>query len=144
MQISVGDISEGELLSYLRSTSLKDKVDIVAYVHKVYSLATIFIARQDGKMVGVNIVYLNDMQTKEGFVTYIHVSEKYRHMDIGKNLLQEAMAYGKARKFESIALEVRKNNVPAMRLYSKLGFSVFRENDTSFFMKRAISQYHSR
>lgn len=138
MQIHIGNISENILLDYLKRTPLADKVDIEEYTHKVYPRATIFVAWECDEITGVNIVYLNDMETKRGFVTYIHVKAKYRNMRIGWNLLQSAVDYAREHQFESIALEVRKNNEPAKHLYSKFGFVTYDENDISYFMKKVI------
>ena len=138
MQIHIGNISEQSLLDYLRKTPLADKVDVEEYTRKVYPRATIFVAWECEEIAGVNIVYLNDMETRKGFVTYIHVNEKYRNMRVGWNLLQSAVDYGRAHQFESIALEVRKNNEPAKHLYAKFGFATYDENSISYFMRKAI------
>ena len=138
MEISIGNINKSELLQYLHSTPLSEDVNIEDYVSKVYSKATIFVAWEGEGIAGVNIVYLNDMETRRGFVTYIHVNEKYRNMRVGWNLLQSAVDYGRAHQFESIALEVRKNNEPAKHLYAKFGFVTYGENDISYFMRKAI------
>ncbi len=138
MQIHIGNISEQSLLDYLKKTPLADKVDIEEYTYKVYPRATIFVVREGGQIAGVNIVYFNDMKTKRGFVTYIHVNEKYRNMRVGWNLLQSAVDYARTHRFESIALEVRKNNEPAKHLYSKFGFVTYDENDISYFMRKVI------
>lgn len=138
MQIHIGNISEQSLLDYLKKTPLADKVDVEEYTRKVYPRATIFMVREGAEIVGVNIVYFNDMETKRGFVTYIHVNEKYRNMRIGWNLLQSAVDYARTHQFESIALEVRKNNEPAKHLYSKFGFVIYDENDISYFMRKVI------
>ena len=138
MQINIGNISEQSLLDYLSKTPLADKVGVEEYTRKVYPRATIFVACEGEEIAGVNIVYLNDMETKRGFVTYIHVNEKYRNMRVGWNLLQSAVDHGRTHGFKSIALEVRKNNEPAKHLYVKFGFVTYGEDDISYFMRKAI------
>lgn len=138
MQILIENPSIIELLGYLQSTPLVSKVDIKNYVNKVHLNATFFVARENGRIIGINIVYFNDLVTKQGYITYIHVDEKYRKQGIGRELLQKSIEYGLQHEFESIRLEVRKNNAVAMRLYSQEGFVIVAEKELSYYMQKNI------
>ena len=53
---------ENVLLDYLRLTPLANKVEIENYTNKVFKYATIFVARLNENIIGINIVYFNDYE----------------------------------------------------------------------------------
>lgn len=53
-------------------------------------------------------------------ITYIYVKEEYRKNNIGTKLLEYLINNNKDK--HNITLEVRKNNIPALKLYEKLSF----------------------
>lgn len=59
---------------------------------------------------------------EEGDVTNIAVSEAYRKMGIGKELLKQLVIYAKKRGALELFLEVRSSNIPARALYGNMGF----------------------
>ena len=140
MHIQIGNISEHDLLSYLKKTPITYDVNIVEYTHKVFAHATLFIALEKDSILGLCIVYINDIQSRQAYVTYIYVDENSRNKGIGRTLLETAIEYSRNHKFNTIALEVRKDNFSAKRLYSSLGFMTYQETDRSYYMQKAINQ----
>lgn len=136
--VNIEKIDELELLEYLKDTSLANKVEIREYAHKVCANATIFVAREDENIIGVNIVYFNDYVLKRGYITHIRVNKTHRKLGIGGLLLRKAMDYAREHNFTSIALEVRKNNEIAMHLYTRNGFAIYQETENSYYMKKSI------
>ena len=140
MHIQIGNISEYDLLSYLKNTPISHDVNIVEYTHKVFTHATLFIARENDAIIGLCIVYINDLMSRQAYVTYLYVDENFRNKGIGRTLLETAIEYSRNQKFDTIALEVRKDNFSAKRLYSSLGFMTYQETDRSYYMQKAINQ----
>ncbi|CUH93689.1 ribosomal protein S18-alanine N-acetyltransferase [Herbinix luporum] len=58
----------------------------------------------------------------EGYIYNVAVGKNYRRQGIGFRLLQDLIEAAKSRGIESLTLEVRKSNLPAIKLYKKLGF----------------------
>jgi [ribosomal protein S18]-alanine N-acetyltransferase len=54
------------------------------------------------------------------------VNSKERRKGYGRHLLQQLIHFAIRRKMESLILEVRKSNEPALQLYQSLGFVVIR------------------
>lgn len=54
----------------------------------------------------------------EGYVTNVATLPKYRRMGVAKALIQEVLK----NDMEFLTLEVRESNIPAINLYSSLGF----------------------
>lgn len=56
------------------------------------------------------------------YIDDIAVDEKYRRQGVGRNLIQSAIAWAKAKGFPGIMLETQDNNIPACKLYETCGF----------------------
>ena len=51
------------------------------------------------------------------------VDKTYRQQGAARGLLKEGLRLCKERSVESVLLEVRESNIPAIRLYEKTGFA---------------------
>lgn len=58
----------------------------------------------------------------EAHITNIAIDPAFRGRRLGERLMQEMMVQSMARGAERMTLEVRVSNLPAQRLYEKLGF----------------------
>lgn len=58
----------------------------------------------------------------EGEIMNVAVRPDCRGRGFGKRLLKELLSQAKERGMDTFVLEVRKGNVPAIRLYTSLGF----------------------
>lgn len=82
-----------------------------------------FIVAEDGegKVLGyVGMMYVID----EGYISNVAVSEKYRRQGIADALIDMLYERASALGLSFMTLEVRKSNLPAIRLYEKHGFAV--------------------
>ncbi|MDO4333901.1 MAG: ribosomal protein S18-alanine N-acetyltransferase [Eubacteriales bacterium] len=59
---------------------------------------------------------------EEADICNVVVEERFRRRGIARMMLLALMREGKARGIERFTLEVRSSNMPAIRLYEKLGF----------------------
>ena len=90
-------------------------------------LATYLVAKIDNKVVGyIGMLFVMD----ECHVLNIAVDSNYRRNGIATKLVNELFKYCKKHKTAYVMLEVRVTNIPAQKLYSKLGFKdeVLRKN----------------
>jgi ribosomal protein S18 acetylase RimI-like enzyme len=71
------------------------------------------------------------------------VTETYRNMGIGTKLIRSAEAYARKNRIETVLLHVEKTNIPAMNLYDRLGYSIYRDDRHRFLMKKDILSVHS-
>ena len=73
----------------------------------------------DGKIIGyIGISYVLDSAD----IISIVVHKDYTQKGIATLLLQEIFAFAKENNIQKIMLEVRSSNLPAQKLYEKLGF----------------------
>lgn len=77
------------------------------------------VAEEEGKVVGY--AGLNRV-LDEGDVTNIVVAEEYRGRGLGTALTAALLEEGKKEGIQAFTLEVRFSNLPAVRIYEKLGF----------------------
>ncbi len=91
------------------------------------------VVKLNGKVVGYEMNRLERGLSnfgfnfvKKGHVVSIAVLEEHRNRGLGTALLNESMKKIKENGCSEIYLEVRTSNDPALKLYSKLGFTIIR------------------
>ncbi len=60
----------------------------------------------------------------EAHITTLAVHHKFRKKGIGTKLIEQLMKDAKAQGIKKLYLEVRQSNMPAQKIYKKLGFKV--------------------
>ncbi|MGC9287314.1 MAG: ribosomal protein S18-alanine N-acetyltransferase [Hydrogenobaculum sp.] len=83
-----------------------------------------WVGLEDGKVVAYAIFWCHD---KEAFMMTFAVHPEYRSKGIAFNFLTGVFELLKKENINYIELDVRKSNLPAIKLYKKLGFSIERE-----------------
>jgi len=115
--------------------------------------ATFIVAEEDGKMVGYIMCRIESGffgfatgSAKKGHVISVAVSPEHQHKGVGKTLLQKAIKNMQSiYKAKECYLEVRVSNIPAVRLYRKLGFMIKRtlhgyyaDNESAYMMTKKL------
>lgn len=80
-----------------------------------------FVAREQGKIVG----YILLLKRKGWLKLYsLGVAREHRGKKIGVQLLEYALQYANAQRYEKMLLEVRSDNTRAIVLYESCGFQI--------------------
>lgn len=79
----------------------------------------ILVAADDYRICGFSVLYIT---APEAELPDIVVSKEYQGRGIGRALLEYTISEAKAKKVETIFLEVRVSNAPARGLYDSFGF----------------------
>jgi ribosomal-protein-alanine N-acetyltransferase len=75
------------------------------------------------------------MENRSAYVTLLAVSPECQKMGIGVELMKAALNLAKSRGMKSVKLEVKKENLRAIRLYERLGFArICDAGDNSIYM----------
>lgn len=91
-----------------------------SYGEKLFERAHRFEAwGQSGCLLGLIAAYFNE-QTGCVWIPYVCVSEKFHRQGIAFELFSNLLS--QAKKYKTVSLEVRENNIRAIALYLKLGF----------------------
>lgn len=134
-----------EIRAHLESCSprheppLAPRVDLRAYALKMHGHATTFEAWADGALVGLVAAYLNDADTRTGYITNVSVAEGYVGRGVALKLMRMCLERAAAAGMRSLALEVGTANTAAIALYRKLGFKVSGDNGEFTTMKLPIA-----
>ena len=98
------------------------------------SQKNLIVAQQDEKIVGVvSIIYLqrlNRIKT-EMYIPELIITEKLRHLGIGKKLMQYCMELAKKKNCYRIRLESGNSRKESHKFYKSIGF----EQSAQFFSK---------
>ena len=111
---------------------------------------TFVVAEENGKVVGYIMCRIetglsNFRIIKRGHVISIAVLPRYRRRGIAHALMKEAMQNMVSYKAKECFLEVRVSNVPAIRLYQKMGFKIektirgyYADGEAAYVMSREL------
>lgn len=102
--------------------SLSD-FEIEGYLSKIDSLSIFEKYYIENKLAGFVSFYCNNEESKEAFITMVLVDKSYRGKGIAQKLIIEVIDIIKEQGFLKCNLEVKADNVNAIKLYSKIGFS---------------------
>ena len=77
------------------------------------------VMERDGQIVGYSVMSLG---ASEAHVLNISISQEYQQQGLGSSLLSHMLELAVERKTDTVFLEVRPSNKPALALYDKAGF----------------------
>lgn len=84
-------------------------------------VASLMVARLDGILIGYVCFWV---VFKETHIMNLAVRRDFRRQGIGEAIIRAALKEALYKGAESATLEVRASNIPAIKLYEKLGFRV--------------------
>ena len=125
----VNKASAAEICAHLSSCDadfvprLSTRVEMQDYAKKIASRATRFEAWAGDKLVGLMAVYCNNQEQRIAFITSVSVLKIWAGKGIATNLLAQCVEHAKMSGMQQVSLEVAQNNLPAVKLYEKMGFS---------------------
>lgn len=119
---------------------LAERVNIDQYALKIFCNAIRCEAwNENSILIGLIACYANNVENnKEAFVTNVSVFNAYRGNGIAKKLFSILLSLQNIGIFDSIALEVARNNLAAIALYQSIGFYVSQINEEGYIMRLKI------
>jgi len=97
-----------------------DVLDAITYIDNPDKV--IFLAYLDGQIAGQ--IRVGRYWNRYAYIEDIVVDPPFRKQGVGRALLEQAIAWVKARGFPGIMLETQNNNVAACRLYERMGMQL--------------------
>jgi len=129
IEVRINSVSLNTLINFYNENDIfnpplsSQVTSIEEYIMKLKNNAVIFEAWDNNELVGLVAAYLNNYETKIGFITSVIVSQKYQKQGIAKRLLKKAVEFAKDKGFEEFHLKVHRENIGAINLYKKNNFS---------------------
>lgn len=81
-----------------------------------------FVWVEEGRVVGNVTVNRSNWRSRKWFISNVAVDCTYQGQGIARELMQAAIGMARDQGGESVTLQVRADNVPALKLYRDLGF----------------------
>ena len=99
----------------------------------------IFAAKAGGEIVGFLSVEVHREQQDYIYLEDFSVSASHRSRGIGTALIDRAERYAWQLGIDAVLLHVERSNTAALRLYERLGYSVFRDDGNRLLLLKNIS-----
>ena len=126
-----------KLLEYERENydeNIKENLNIDSYFNKKIKDVdnVILVAEVNKKIIGYIYGFIDSTNRiklePEAFISSIYIEEEYRSKGIGTKLIKTFINQIKKQNIKYVFIENFVENEVAKRLYSKLGFNIFKEN----------------
>jgi ribosomal protein S18 acetylase RimI-like enzyme len=117
---------------------LAERVNINEYAKKIHEKSITFEAWVGKLLVGFLAAYFTDNADGLAFITNVSVLGKFAGLGIASMLLDMCIEHARNNNFQELALEVHRQNNPAIRFYNKFGFKNYETKDDILLMKRQI------
>ena len=124
MNLSIQLMKEKDVdeVLHISNLSLKDSWSRESLLKEVTNpLAKYFLVKDDENILGFAGVWII---FDEGHITNVAIHPDYRGNGLGKYLMNSLIEGCISQNCNSITLEVWESNLPALKLYDKLGFKV--------------------
>ena len=119
-------IKIAELYQFLKeidedfSPNLSSKVVLSEYAEKIQNKAKLIIDIDNNIIRGLVVLYCNDLDNKNAYISLVGVKKDYRGRGIARNMMKEAIQVAKEGGMK--ILGIHSNNPLALNLYKSLGF----------------------
>lgn len=121
-------MEESDLLevSRIENESFKEPwpIEALKYELKENPFCLSFSLEKNGKLAGYAFLHIHDCYSH---LVNIAIEKEFRGKGIGEFFLKQIIKTAEMHNCESIVLEVREGNAPAVNLYLKVGFNIIRK-----------------
>lgn len=101
---------------------LSEKTKLCDLERKLSNFGTLGIVRQNGKIVSLCAGYANDYLNFLAYISVVASLPEYSGKGYGKIAVSEFIEKAKRAGMRAVHLYVVKENIPAVKLYERLGF----------------------
>lgn len=96
----------------------------------------IFVAEDEDVVAYLSVEVHHEPDMDYIYLDDLSVTKAYRNLGIGSALIREAEIYARKIGIRDIVFHVEKSNTSAFRLYKRLGYKVFRDDDSRYLMNK--------
>lgn len=112
------------IFNYNHSICCKlDDNSLSSWINKVIDIGDPLAIIKNGKIIAFLLLYCNQLDTLEAYICNVYVKEEYRGKKLSVRLVNEAISICKSRQFRTINLDVAKDNISAIKVYTQCGFT---------------------
>lgn len=116
---------------------LNARVNLEEYSIKIHQNAITFEAWNQNQLIGLIATYFNQ-EHLFGFITNVSVAKNHMGTGIASKLLEMCINYATTNQYQTIKLEVNKENIPAINFYKKYNFTEIETKTDSLLMNLSL------
>lgn len=137
-EITLNNSGAASVESHLRecddrfSPRLSARVDLVDYARKLASLADRLEVWRGSRLVGLVAAYLNNQETRQGFVSSVSVCLDAERRGVASELMRKCVQLAREKGCESLGLEVGGGDQRTQDFYLKHGFALSGKGRSGF------------
>ena len=137
-EITLNKSSAASVESHLRecdegfSPPLSARVDLVKYARRLAAVADRFEVWSGSRLVGLVAAYLNNAETRQGFVSSVSVCSDVEGGGFASELMRKCVQLARRKDFESLGLEVGEADQRTQAFYLKHGFALSGKGRSGF------------
>lgn len=131
------------LIEFLTTLNIEEEgklinENIANYIDKIITHATIVTIIENNVLNGFIAFYENDGNKNMAYLTMIAVRREKANLGYGRALLEISIKKISDKGFRNYGLEVRKDNINAIKLYESLGFKNKKESLGIMYMENEL------
>lgn len=111
---------------------------VESFADKLGRFGVVLVASGPTGPAGFAAIYANDLTTREAFMTFLAVLPESQGAGLGARLVEESCAVARDAGMHTMRLQVRDDNLSAIRLYQRLGFEWAGAADGSHYRTKAL------
>lgn len=113
-------------------------LNLEEYACKLKANAELVELWHNGKLVGLCACYMNNFEAKGAYISHIAILETYRGLKLGEYLISQVEQKAKSKGFDSMQLEVSKDNTAAYRFYQKMGYEPKEDRGVKLLLRKEL------
>jgi len=106
--------------------------DLDVYIDKLINSASIITIMAQDALLGFLAYYANDHVSKIGFISMLIIDPSTKRMGYGRRLVEFAVKDLTLKGFKKCRTEVNANNIKAVNICKRLGFTYIGRNDAYY------------
>lgn len=128
IKYSINKSKSSDIIEHLKKCStdfipsLETYVDIESYAIKLEKFAYRLEAWAEEELISLVACYLNNEETKDGFISNVSTLKSYQGKGIAKSMLECLIKIATKKKIKTLSLEVYKYNNKVIGFYTDIGF----------------------
>lgn len=116
------------------SPPLSARVDLGDYARKLALLSDRFEAWDEGRLVGLVAAYLNNSESRQGFVSSVSICFQAEGRGLASELMRKCIQLAREKGCESLGLEVGERDQRTLAFYHKHGFTLSGKGRSGFLL----------
>ena len=100
----------------------------------------ISVAVYNGEIVAFLSIEVHHEEKEYIYLDDLSVTKQHRNNGIGTKLIRNAEEYAKEINIPAICFHVEKTNTNAFRLYQRLGYEIYRDQETRYLMIKHLEK----